>query len=245
MAFLHGKASRLLLGVLMYSGFLKEIENGVEIDMADTTTYGNEGHRWTPGLEGGQLAVGGFLDTATTAGSQHVTAGDALGASGASVITSAPNGLAAGEVVTTIEAREQNYAISTPIGEAVQFQAGWTAEGQVDHGRSLHDVIASENATGSAQNGTAVDNTTSSAGGASASLHVIANTSSTARTIKVQHSVDNSVWVDLITFTNVGVGATTSQKSSVAGTVNRYLRSTHSGSAGTGAITYAVVAARR
>ena len=44
----------------------------------------------------------------------------------------------------------------------------------------------------------------------------------TGGAVKLQHSVDNSVWVDLITFT--AAAAPTSETFEVAGTVNRYLR---------------------
>jgi hypothetical protein len=41
-------------------------------------------------------------------------------------------------------------------------------------------------------------------------------------TWKVQHSVDNSVWIDLMTFTLANDA--TSERETVSGTVNRYLR---------------------
>lgn len=243
MAFIHGKASRLVLGVLAFSGFCKEMENGVEIDLADTTTFGNEGHRYTPGLEGGTLTLGGFLDSSPLAGGQHATLSDALGATAGTVITSGTNGLALGQPVKMIEARESAYPITNPVSEAVQFQSTWQSEGQVDDGVSLHDLTA-ESAT---LNGANVDNGALSSGGGALHLHVTANTRSTSTTIKVQHSVDNSVWVDLgSAFTAVGAGLTSAQRLVVAaGTVNRHLRAVWTLTAGTGSITFAVTAARR
>lgn len=59
---------------------------------------------------------------------------------------------------------------------------------------------------------------------------------------KIQHSVDNSVWVDLITFTNVTTGPL-AERLTAAGTVNRYLR--HVGTVtGAGSITPFSVAKR-
>lgn len=246
MAFTHGKVSRLLLDTLMYSGFLKEIENGVEVDLADTTTFATTGgHSWTPGLHGGSLSLQGFLDNATVAGSQNPTAVAALGAADTSVITSAPAGLAVGSPVSMLAAREQNYNVNSPVAEAVQFQTSWQSDGTVDGGVSLLDPATAISGGVGDVLGTNVDNGASSANGAAAHLHVTANTRNGNTTVIVQHSVDNSVWVDLITFTVVGTGLTSSQRATVAGTVNRHLRSKVTKAGTTGSITLAVAAARR
>jgi hypothetical protein len=73
-----------------------------------------------------------------------------------------------------------------------------------------------------ATNGTSVDNAASTANGMRANLHVTAVTG-TGGTVKVQHSSDNSTWVDFHTFT--AATAATSQTKTATGTVNRYLRS--------------------
>jgi hypothetical protein len=91
-----------------------------------------------------------------------------------------------------------------------------------------------------ATNGTSVDNGASTANGMRANLHVTAVTG-TGGTVKVQHSSDNSTWVDFHTFT--AATAATSQTKTATGTVNRYLRSviTPAGSSG---LTCVVGAAR-
>lgn len=241
MAFVHGKGARLLLGVLDFSGFLRAHEQGTEIEMADSTMYGNEGHRFIPGLEQGTLSLDGGLDNVAAAGGQDATLDGALQAAAGTVITAAVEGLTLGKRVFMIEARETNYAVANGVTDIVNFSASWQSEGQVDSGVSLHDLTA-ETAT---TDGTSVDNTTSSANGAAASLHVTANTRSTATTIKVQHSADNVAFVDLITHAVVGAGATAAEKLTATGTVNRYLRAQWTLPAGTGSITFAVAAARR
>lgn len=242
MTMVHGKNSRLLLADSLYSGFLRQFETGTEIEMADATPFGPEGHKYVPGLEQGTLSMEGMLDNSPAVGGQNDRLNSTLGAQNGSIITSAPAGLGVGEIVTVIEARSTNYALSSPIGDIVSFQASWQSEGQVDQGVSLHGETA-ETATA---NGTAVDNLILSAGGAATALHVIANTRSTSSTIKVQHSVDNSVWVDLATFAVVGAGLTATERIITAvGTVNRYLRAQWTLTAGTGSITFVVAAARR
>lgn len=212
--------------------------------MADVTVYGQEGHSFVAGLETGSLSIDGHLDNVATAGGQDATSDAALQASAASVITVGENGLVLGNRVFMIEARETNYAVSSPVADKVSFSASWQSEGQVDHGVSLRDLTTVTGAAGT-ENGTNVDNGASSPGGAAASLHVTSNTRNGTTIVKVQHSVDNSVWVDLITFTTVGTGLTAAQKSSVTGTVNRHLRAQVTRAGTTGSALVAVTAARR
>jgi len=241
MAFVHGKNSRLLLGTAAFSGYLRAFERSTEVELADSTVFGDEGHRFIPGLETGTLSLDGLLDTIATAGGQDETLDSAMQAAAGSIITAAPGGLALGARVFMIEARETNYGVSSSVGDVVNFNASWQSEGQVDHGVSLRD-LTSASATG---NGTSVDNAASSPGGVSAALHVTTNTRNGTTTVKVQHSVDNSAWIDLATFAVVGTGLKTAERLTAAGTVNRYLRAQWTLAGTTGAITFAVAAARR
>lgn len=236
MAFVHGKSGRLLLDSLALSGYLKGWEHSTEREMADVTVEGDGGHKFLSGLDNGSLSLDGVWDSTAAATGQDATLDTARGASSASLITAGPEGFAVGKRVIAISARESNYAAASPVGDAVTFAASWASEGQVDVGVALHDLTA-ETATG---NGTSVDNTASSAGGGVANLHVTAFTGTTA-TVKVQHSTDNSVWVDLITFT--AATATTAERKEVTGTVNRYVRATWTFT-GT-SFTFAVAFARR
>src|SRR4030095_11126959 len=59
--------------------------------------------------------------------------------------------------------------------------------------------------------------------GAVAHLHVLAFTGTTA-TIKIQHSTDNSTWVDLITFTAVTAAGKQRATVNTGVTINRFVR---------------------
>ncbi|MGH3848414.1 MAG: hypothetical protein ACRDRT_01700, partial [Pseudonocardiaceae bacterium] len=91
-------------------------------------------------------------------------------------------------------------------------------------------------------NGTSIDNAAASTTGGVGHLHVSAATAG-PHVIKVQHSVDNSVWADLITFASV-TGAT-QERVAIAGTVNRYTRGNHTPGGGSPSVTFATVFARR
>ena len=239
MAFVHGKNGRLLLDDMALSGYLKGWEHSTEREMADVTIEGDGGHKFIPGLDSGSLSLDGVFDNTAAATGQDATLNTALGASSASVITAAPEGFALGKRVIPISARESNYANSSPVGDAVTFAASWMSEGEVDVGVALHDLTA-ETATG---NGSSVDNTVSSANGGVANLHVTVASAADSLTVKVQHSPDNSVWADLITFT--AATTTTAERLSVAGTVDRYTRATRTISGTDPSFTYAVAFARR
>lgn len=241
MAFVHGKDSRLLLGKFSFSGFISSWEHTTERELADVTVEGDGGHKFIPGLDKGSLSTSGFVDNSASAGGQDETLNTALGATATSVVTAAPEGLALGKRVINIESRESSYNTSAPVADAVSYSADWMSEGQVDVGVSLHDLTA-ETATG---NGTAVDNTASSSNGAVAAVHVTTNTRDGSTTIKVQHSSDNTTFVDLITFTAVGASTTAVERSTASGTVNRYVRDSRTLAGTSGSITYAVAFARR
>ena len=126
------------------------------------------------------------------------------------------------------------------MSETVSLTVETTPNDGVDHGRVVHAHTA-ETATG---NSTSVDNGASSTNGGVASLHVTAVTGTTpSLTVKVQHSSDNSTFVDLITFT--AANAAGSQRRTVSGTVNRYVRETHTLSGTSPNFTYAAAFARR
>lgn len=238
MARVHSKSSRLVLGTRSFSGDLSSWEHSTDRELADVTVHTDSGHTFIPGLDAGQLSLEGRFDNTEAAGSQDATLNTALGASAGSIVTAGPDGLAVGKRVINIEARESNYAISSAVADAVGFSASWMSEGQIDVGVSLHDLSA-ETTDG---DGASVDNAASSSGGGIGSLQATAFSGLTNNIVKIQHSTDDSVWVDLITFTTIT--AATSERSTVAGTVNRYLRSTWNVT-GTGSNTFTTAFSRR
>lgn len=115
----------------------------------------------------------------------------------------------------------------TKIAVSLKGTGGGGNQGPVLH------VLGAETGSGTS---TSVDNGALSSNGGRVTIHVTAITGSA--TVKAQHSVDNSTWVDLVTFTCTVIGA---QTTTVTGTVNRYLRDSHT--PGT-TITYVLAAAR-
>lgn len=90
-------------------------------------------------------------------------------------------------------------------------------------------------------NGASVNNGAASTNGLTAFLHVTA-TAAGNWALKIQHSADDAIWVDLITFTADG-SAVTAEVGQAAGTVNQYLRFQATRTGGT--TTFWVTAARQ
>lgn len=240
MAFVHGSSGRVLADDFALSGYLRSVDVGKERELADATVLTDTGHRFIPGLDVGSLSFEGLFDNTYAApGLDDEMFTDNAG--GVAVVTVGESGFALGSRVQSLEVRQNNYAISSPVGDVVSISASWTSEGGVDSGVSLRD-LSSASATA---NGSSVDNAASSANGAVAALHVTTNTRNGTVVVKVQHSTDNSAWSDLLTFTTVASSTTTAERVAVTGTVNRYLRASWTVAGSTGSITFAVAACRR
>jgi len=237
---LHGRNTQILVDQYDLSQHLNQSDSDSQISMGETTGYRAPGFARTylPGLRNGTLNLGGFWDAA--AGATDAVVDAALGSAAGQVVTRGFDGLALGAIVQMALSRLTSYRRTSPLDGVVGITVAIQADGGVDRGISLHN-LAAETTTG---NGANVDNTASTPNGAVAHLHISAVSGSTpSATIKVQHSVDNSVWVDLITFT--AATAVGSQRGSATGTVNRHLRAQWTISGTTPSFTFAVTAARR
>lgn len=240
MAFVAGKDGRVIVDDVAFSTYVADWEATQELDLHDVTVLSNSGHKWVAGLDGGQVSLAGPADDSASTGGQDETLDSARGSTNGEPVSVAPAGFTVGNRVFFCKGRTVNYATSGSVTDAVRYQAQVIADGLLDRGISLHDLEA-ETATG---NDTSQDNSASSSNGGAAVLHVTA-ASGTSPTLDatVQHSSDNATWVDLVTFTQAT--ATTSERSTVTGTVNRYVRAEWT-IGGTGpSFTFAIAFARR
>lgn len=233
MAFIPGYKSRILIGDTSFSVYLNQFSTPVAVAMLDTTTFADNGvKRCIPGIQESTASLSGLHDVSA--------ASEAASWTDTTPLTIAVNGLTVGAPVITTDALRANYTTGNQVADAVTFSLEAVTDGYYDFGVSLHDLEA-ETAD---ESGTSVDNSASSAGGGVGSLHVTAFSGLSQAVVKVQHSTDNfsGSIVDLVTFSTVT--GTTSQRSTVTGTVNRYLRY-NLDVTGTGSITCQVSFARR
>jgi hypothetical protein len=241
MAFLHGKGTRVLHGAYDLTTYLNEASVSHDVEANETTTFQSSGSAKTyvVGLRDAAVSASGLFDGSSDAIDQVLTA--SIGSDSLAPITIAPDGFTVGNGVVIALAKTTSYEVSSPVADVVSVSYDAQTDGGADRAVSLA-ALASVSSTG---NGTSVDNSASSTGGGIAQVHVTVNTRSAATTLKVQHSADNSTWADLATFTSVTSTQVTSERVAVSGTVNRYLRATHTIASGTGALTYQASFARR
>lgn len=232
----HTKNSRVLVNSAHLSGDIRGWRLEHRRSYGEVTNLLNDGDTWIPGLLAGAVGLTGNFNS----GAGNITAVlDTAAAADAGLLTTiAPEGLTVATLALMSEGNVSARSVDSQVKDAVSMNVEGTPNDGVDIGVLLHGLTA-ETADG---NGTGIDNAASSAGGGVGNVHVTAYSGLTSIVIKVQHSTDNSAWADLITFTTVT--GTTWQRSTVTGTVNRYVRAFWDVT-GSGSCTFLLAFARR
>ena len=240
MSFITASTSRVILGDFALSGYLRKVGAEGVIAMLDTTVLTDAAETVIPGLKNAKVPIGGLLDSDATATGQNREIADRIGATTDDVFSWGPQGFTRGNPVMCASAQTASYPVMYDLTSVVAWTADLVADGMLDMGVSLLDLGAlTANNTG-----TGVDNAGATANGGAGYLHVTAYSGFTSVAVKVQDSVNNSAWTDLVTFTSV-TGRTSERVQVAAGaTVKRYLRSLVTVT-GSGSITMQVSFARR
>lgn len=233
---INAKQSRVLVNEDHVSGSITGWSVNHQRSMSEVTTILDDGAKLIPGLLSGSMSLNGLFDSAV--GSLYEEIAASVGVDNSALITVLPDSTVVGKPALFAVTDIEGFEVPATTTEAVALTVNATADDGVDIGNLLHGLTAE---TASA-NAASVDNLASSLTGGAASLHVTAYSGLTNIAVKVQHSTDNSVWVDLITFT--AATATTSERKAVTGTVNRYVRALWTVT-GTGSATFVVAFARR
>jgi hypothetical protein len=218
----HGKQVRVYLGSRDVSGDLSSIDITASAETHDRTTFASAGWK---GFDGGlrswnadfeafyQPDVGGIGRQLEAVGDNTAGLG-VLSVYDGDADAVGDYGWLGSEAVLASRGQPIN------VNDLIRLRGSLAGNGRAGMVARLLHPLGAESSTG---NGSSVDNSASSANGGRANLHVTAATGS--GTVICQHSADNSVWVDLITFT--ATAAATSETKEVDGTVNRYTRTRH------------------
>jgi hypothetical protein len=241
--FVHGKKTRVFIDKFDLTRYFRDVNSNSVIGTADSTTFGSNSKEHIVGTMEGKATLNGLFETVALVGATQLF--DTIkGSDTKSIVTIAPFGHSLGARVIIFLADTSTYTISAPIGDIVKADAGFEVTDGIDDGVFLSD--------GSAVSTTAVgtgvdDRGIASANGGVAFLSVPVDTRDGTLIVKVQHSANNSTFVDLVTFTTVVASTPTSERIVVpAGTaVSRYLRVSYTVAGTTGAITPVVAFARR
>lgn len=238
--FVHGKNAKVLIGEHDLSSSFKEFTASTNIDMAETSAFGNTNKTYVQGLGDASISINGMFSGGTDEVDDVL--GATLAATGTLPVTIAPSGYGIGKRAFGLGAQTASYEITGSIGDVVavgaQFQA---AENSGGKSGVLLTASASLSASG---NQASQDQAAATTNGAYALLHVTANTRDADVTVTIEDSADNSAWATIGTFTVVSAADLTSEYLAIAGTVRRYVRAVVTLAAGTGSVTPTVLFVR-
>lgn len=236
--FFYGRDVRVLYAAYDLSPYFKDYSSDDNIAMLDRTTFGNNAMVYQPGPESGQITLNGFVDN-LVAGSRAILLA-AKQAAGNQVVSIFPTDYGTqGNPVNVLVSRFASFKEGGSVADLVALALTIQADGGIDANGVLLHPLQAETAAG---NTASVDNAALSSNGGVGNFHATAFVG-TDFTLKIQHSSNNSTWVDLITFAQItDIGS--EQKVVASGTtVNRYLRVLWTGTFTS--ITFALSLARR
>lgn len=101
-----------------------------EVELADVSTFGDEGHTFVPGLENCQFTIAGPWDATLDA----VFGAPSAWKTATRTFEYGPAGVGSGAVKYSGEAWIQSYAASSPVADKGTFTATFQVDGQVARG---------------------------------------------------------------------------------------------------------------
>lgn len=211
------------------TGQLNQFDIAVEFEEIDVTAFQDGAENAMPGLPMGTVSQTAFVDG--TIGSSH----DALKTVGSPTdkqlcILFGQNALPAiGDPAFAMQCKHYKYNLNAALRAALLATGEFKSSGE----RPDHGVVLANQQITNTTTFTSVDNGAATTIGGAAYLQVLTPTTADSYQVKVQHSTNDSTFVDLTTFTANGQ-ARTSERKEFAGTINRYTRgiATRAGSAG-------------
>jgi hypothetical protein len=236
--FRHGRNTSVWLGAFDVSSYCNAADLSADVDTAESTTFGNDWHRFLPGAAGLKVDVKGVFDPAAAPYFTDVIQTEP-------VLTYGPAGMAAiGDLARLVLVNETAYAESTPVGGVVGFTCAMLADGQVGFGQVVH-ILEAETADGDGGLTDYVDLGTAAAD-AVAHLHVTSVSAGDSIVVKLQDASDAG-FSDVADVTGGGfasAAAASAERLTVAGTVRRYVRASWDVTGTDVSITFAVAVAR-
>lgn len=230
--YVHGKNSAFLHGAYRLSPWINSVKTTQTTQAADTSHFESNSKTYIVGQNDGTITFAGLYDGTTGAINDVMSA--AIQSGVVTPVTFTPEGVSVGAAAVLALSESTTYDIENKVSDVEAINGTVQVTGGITPGVLLSDASDISAST----DFDSVDLGAGSTLGARSFLHVITNTSDDDFDAVVQHSTDNTVWVDLITFTTVPTVTTSSEYLSVTGAVNRYVRlhTTLSGSDGVTAI---------
>ena len=227
MVFTHGTNARIWMDGFAASVYLEDVNADGKIDEAETTTLSNSAKTYIPGLEDGTVKMKGFWDVNTVTPAATFEAFLNTHRRTTFPIVYYPEGGGTiGDPAFAFNGLLMNYQIDANVKDAVQGKIDLQSTNGLQHAKVLtvDGVRTATDADGEGR----IDGLAGSALGAVAVLSV-SNVLGTVPTldVKLQHSTDDSVWVDIPSGAFPQQTAATGVNGeylSIPGTINRYVR---------------------
>ena len=193
-----------------------------ENEELDATTVDNSGYReYVAGFKTGNLNVSGIFDADNTDQDRiHDVFSSAYSTGDAKNVLASTGTVSSGSPAIMLDGSIMNYAIPHEVASLILSNANFRANTGIKFGRWL---MYAAQAAGT-NNGTSLDNSAASTNGGFLQVH-LHNDDASDVDVKLQHSTNNTDWVDVSggAVNNLSA-AHTSGSVSVTGTINRYLR---------------------
>lgn len=231
MPFLPSQRSRVFVGSLAYSGYTRNFFVEDMVEPLEVTTLVDDAKAFIVGQQDSTMSIDLLLDAPLW------TQGTTWETTTPQPVTYLPSGVAITSECFLADSFLTQFTTTSTPSAAVSATISTQNTGPLGAGV----VIATHAAITSTTNGTSVDNSAATSGGAVVHLHATAFSGLTSDTITVQDSADNSSFATIGTFT--AITAATYQRLTIAGTVRRYVRVVDT-VVGTGSCTRLVALAR-
>jgi hypothetical protein len=213
----HSKTTEVYANELKLSQYLRSVNVTQAVDTHDVTVFEKDSKNYTVGLFSGGVSCDGWFDQ--TANGADLFLSNALASSGSTIVSVCLGGSTIGNPCKMVQTNEKKYDVNSPVADIITMSLDFEGKDKVWNGKSIFNYST---ATGSVS-GTSIDNGAATSNGAIAFVHCTAVSGTNPNcAIKIQHSTDNSTWVDLISFT--ALTAVGSEMKEVSVTVNKYVR---------------------
>ncbi len=230
----RGRDATILVDGIDASEFLNEYEFESERDDIDVTPFGSDSKIFLSGSAENTCTLTGFWNGEDDSLDELLDS--TFGDEGENTITICPRGDDVGSTAYLCSGTQVSYNVSAQSDDLTE------AEAEFRTGRVRGKVLKPFGVVTTTGDGTGVEWAAASSKGATANLHVksLAGTSPTL-TVEVEHSVDDTTYVSLISFTVTEKGG--QQKSTAKNvTVNKFLRETRTIGGTTPTADYALIA---
>lgn len=127
MAFRHGRFAEITVNGTALSTFCDSAEINIDVDAAETTTFGKTWKTNIPGLAGGSVTLSGNYDPTASTGPSAVFTG-LIGAAAFPVLLH-PGGNTSGQIRHSFNAVLTGYSESSAVSDKITFNAELILDG--------------------------------------------------------------------------------------------------------------------